>query len=690
MGQGVFDFFAAAGFGISGLLLSGMNLNFNWLWMVLAAGGLIWSIGIAGIDDEGVVAFLKQLACVLISAIIIFGPLKVDLAPYSYVAPGKLEALLGRTQGSAVLPTYPIFRVGRAMMMDGRSLLSKGKTTSIPNIVMQADLMTTDPEVLDDKELKANLAIWNQIVAPYILKQDPTIEAALGQAGLLSTFMVPVPTSRDFVGAAGDRATKVRDILAGSKVGVADMLCTLQSYIESTAGRMGGTMWTSENGTCIDPNIRLRVASAPKSASSMPTIFSRPPQAAWDQGRALIAAMISASAVDSNVQTVATLGQLYEKIGQATLYVAASNYAADSDKVVVLGTACDKMATTNEPNACAILQSGLVSAAGGLSSSAGPLVQPAAQGFWDSVTGGMAFALGWVTTSIFRILIALLSAMTVTVIPYAIGIGITCSLLLSAIGPYVLLWPRRFTTAVEWMIGPVLFVCLWGMLHNIWTEIDTWIMLLVGQIGAVISEDRMMGKNVAGIICSLGYLGMPFLAYTILFGRVGQAIAKTTGLASSMVKTGAFVSLFMARMAAQAGSGAGGAGSGGSSGGGGGAGGGGSSGGGSAPPSSSPAGSVGGPGSQGGRSSGGATPTPQGGNSASPPQSGGAGSAQGGSASGSSSGGSAPPGSGSAGSPSSPPPSNGYGGAMRSGQSGYGASVPASQPPGPPKFQPLP
>lgn len=581
MGQGIFDFFAAAGFGISGLLLNGMILNFNWLWMVLAAGGLIWSIGISALDDQGVLAFLKQLACVLISAIIVFGPFKVDLAPYSYVAPGRLEALLGRTQGAAILPTYPIFRIGRAMMMDGRALLSKGKTTSMPNVVMQADLMTTDEEVLDDKELKANLAIWNQIVAPYILKQDPNVEIALGQAGLLPTFMVPVPSSHDYVGPAGDRAAKVQEILAGSKIGVADMLCTLQAFIETTSGRLGGTMWTSENGTCIDPNIRLRVASAPKSAASMPVIFSRPPQAAWDQGRALISGMISASGIDSSLQTVTSLAQLYEKIGQATLYVAAGNYASDSDKVIVLGTACDKMATTNEPAACAITQSGLVSAAGGVSASSGTLVEPEEKGFWSSFKGGIAAFGGWVTTSVFRIVIGILSAMTVSVIPYAIGIGITCALLLAAIGPYVLLWPNRFTTAVEWMTGPVLFVCLWGTLHNIWTEVDTWIMLLVGEIGSILSNDRMLGKNMAGIICSLGYLGMPFLSYTILFGSVGQAIAKTTGLAGMSVKTGAIITLALTRLAAQASSG-GDKGGGGSSGGGGGTGGGGSG-----PPASS-------------------------------------------------------------------------------------------------------
>lgn len=684
MGQGVFDFFAGAGLGISGLLFGGINKNFVWLWMVLAAVGLLWAIIMSASDEDGIVLVLKQILCVIISSVCVFGYLRIDLAPYSYIAAGKLESALGRTQGGAMLPTYAVFRFGRAMMVDGRDLLAKGQTTSIPNVVIQADLLSTDEEVLDDKQLKANLAIWNQIVAPYILKQDPEIEEALGQAGLLPIFMTPIPSSGEYMGYNGQQAAKVQEILATSKIGVAEMLCTLQSYIEATSSQFGGATWTSENGTCIDPAIRIRVASTPKSPASIPKFFNRPPQAAWDQGRALIAAMITESGVDSQLQTITSLGQLYEKIGQSGLYIAANNYASDSDKVIVLGTACDKMSTTNEPNACAVTQSSLASAMGGVSASAGQAVQPQKKGFWDNVTGGIAFAGAWLFTSVFRIIMAAFSAMTSTVIPYAIGIGILCSLLLSAIGPFILLWPKRFTTAMEWMIGPVSFVCLWGLLHNIWTELDTWIMLLVGQIGSIISEDRLMGKNVAGIICSLGYLGMPFLSYTILFGSVGNAIAKTTGIAGTSVKMGALISVALARMAAQIAK----PGGGGGGGGGPGAGSAAPGSGGSPPPSSSPASSAGGSSSPPRKSSPPAQSANSGGSS--PPPSPAGNPSQG------SGGGSAPPGatspSSAASSPpsSAPAPSGGYGGSMPSGQSGYGASVPASPPPAAARFQPLP
>lgn len=681
MGQGVFDFFAAAGLGISGFLLNGLNQNLNWFWLVLAAAGLLWSIAQSAVDEEGVVLFLKQLCCMFLSAVLIFGYLRVDLAPYSYIATGKLEATLERTTGGAILPTYAVLRVGQVLMVDGRELLSKGKSTSIPNVIVQADLLATDEDVLDDKQLKANLAIWNQIVAPYILKQDPEIESALGQAGLIQTFMVPIPSSRDFMGQRGDQAAKVQEILASSKLGVGEMLCTLQTFIETSSTKYGGTMWSSDNGTCVDPSINVFLAKAPKKAATKPFIWKRPPQEAWDQGSALISSMITASGVDSKVQAITSLGQLYSAIGQSGLYIAANNYASDSDKVVTLGTACDKMSTQAEPSACSITQASLASAMGGLTASTGSGVLPIKQGFWDNVTGAIAYAGGWTFTSIFRILVGLLSAMTAQVIPYAIGVGITCALILSAIGPYLLLWPRKFSIAMEWMIGPVAFICLWAVLHNVWTEVDTWIMLLIGQIGSIISEDRLMGKNIAGIICSLGYLGMPFLAYTILFGSVGNAISKTTGLAGTSVKMGAVMTMFLARAAAQF-SKSGGSGGGSPSPGSTSPGNSGSAPSSSAPPSNAPptSSSPGSSANRGGSTQGGAPQSGSGGSPAAPPSSGSTSAPP--SSSAPSSGGSAPP-------SSAPTSSGGSGGSMPSGQAGYGASQPAAQSPSP-RFKPMP
>jgi hypothetical protein len=608
MFQNEVDFFAAMGLGLTRLLLVGLSQNATWFWSILAGAGLIWSIGIAAFDDEGIVLVVKQMICVLLSAICFWGYVKVDLAQYSYTAPGKLEAQFNNSQGAALVPTYGVFVVSRQLTIDVRGVIAKGQTSSIPNVVAKADMLTTEPETLDDSQLKANLAIWNQIVAPYLLKQNAALEKSLNDAGVLGEFMVPTLTSTDFMGAHGTNATQVQTILSQTSVDIGNMLCSLAPMIDSMATKMGAASWTSSTGACTDTSINLNMVASAKKADTMPTIFSHPPQAAWNLGQAMTQAMTANLGNGTDVQAVSSISDLYQKLGQSILFVAGNRYASDSDKVILLGTACDKMSTSDAPNACYATQMGLAGAARGLVAATSYKGPEDKSGVLSRIGTGLAFVGGWGTTSVFRALMAVLSSIVQTVIPYAIGILTGCSLLVSFIGIFVLLWPRRLASACEWMVGPIMFVSLWSALNGIWTELDTWIMAAVSMIGSVISADRMMGSNVTSILVSIGYLAMPFFAWNVLFGSASKALSKTTNFAQRMVEAGAALAIWSAGKGIGAmekmdrgGQSSRAPGGGGDSGGGAGGGGGNAAGG---PPSSTPASSIGGSGARANSSAG--------------------------------------------------------------------------------------
>lgn len=549
MNQHVIDFFAAMGFAISNPLLTGLGGDaLKWFWMVLAAVGLAWSFGMAAQDEEGIMIPIKQVICVVISAFLLYGIVKVDLPEFSYVAKGRLEAEAGFNQGAALLPTYATFKVGRALMVSSRGLLRKGEATSVPNAALRAGLMTSDADVLDDPQLRANLVAWNEVVAPFLLKQDPALERSLRESGVIDEFLIPTPTARDYVGSSADRAQKVQALLQKTNVQIGDMLCSVGTFVEQRMSKGGAASWTGETGMCTDTAIKLNLVATAKSPASNWSLFGSSPNVAWAKGTAFTQGMMNVSGVSTDTITVTSVSELYGKIAQSVLYVAGNRYAADSDRVVLLGTACDKLSSEVGGASCHATQYGLVGAAKGVVAAEG-YKGPDDDRSMGAKAGDFLYGLlGYGTTSFFRMFVALLSGAVQSFLPYAMGIAICVSLIISAIGLYRLLWPRNFTIAMGWMVGPMLFSSLWVVLNGLWTEIDVWLMLMVAVISGFFSDESAFGTNITGIVTSVGYLAIPFLTWSIIYGSAGKALSRATNFSQRMAEAGAAIAVVAARL----------------------------------------------------------------------------------------------------------------------------------------------
>lgn len=540
MGQGLLDMFAAAGFALCRFLMIGLNSQTMWFWLLLAAVGLIWSIYLAALEVGGIEIVLKQCGCILLSIFLLAGYKSVDLAEYTYAYPGQIEKEFSTSKGGAPLPTYGTFLVGRAFATDIRNIISTGKTMSIPDVAGEVELLTTDPELLKDSQLRANLTIWNQVVAPYLLKKDPELVRGLEAANLMGEFMNPIPNVPDFVGSVSARSEQVQALLAKTSVPLGDMHCTLASLIDSVAASHRANAWSSGTGTCISPDIKLNFAATELPTASPSLYTKEASRLAYSKGLDLVRRMMAVGGNATEAQSVGSFAQLYDKLGRSVLYVAGNRYANDVDKLIILGTKCDKISERS----CAIAQSGIFQAAKGIGPSQSYKNTDGKPGLWEQIGKGLADFGAFGLTSIFRLVMWLLSVLVKSFMPYGMGMAVIVSMLMSVIGIYMMLIPKRFNVAVEWLLGPIAWASTWVALFGIWIEVDAWMTKIVDFISSALSNDAMMARNACSIVVSLGYLALPFFAWNIIFGSAAKALAKAGNSANRAIQGGLAFALF--------------------------------------------------------------------------------------------------------------------------------------------------
>jgi len=86
-----------------------------------------------------------------------------------------------------------------------------------------------------------------------------------------------------------------------------------------------------------------------------------------------------------------------------------------------------------------------------------------------------------------------------------------------------LLWPGRLRDAVSWMVLPVAFVALWSVLFNLWAGVETFLT----AIASVVSHSEygsFSAGRIMSIAISIGYLGLPVVALSILSGNALRAL----------------------------------------------------------------------------------------------------------------------------------------------------------------------
>jgi hypothetical protein len=513
VGEQFVDLFAAGGYALAGRMHAALaQPSLAWVFYLLAAAGLLAAI-VQGSIEQRPDLWLRHLAAVALASVLTLMPMRVELAPLTYAAPGRIEAALDTRAGAAPHLTYWIERMGARAASALRDLTHARPSLALPGIEAQARSVAEDPALLDDAQLRANLEIWRRRIAPALLAEDPSLARAIRARGLEQDFANPAPADASFSGGLAARAREVRALLEASGVDVARLAGDLAASTDAIAADAGATPWMASAGARGELTLRPCEREIPEAGS--PTVPGANP--AWvdalDRGARLARKMRAAIPTGCAALRLAGAARLHEALGNSLLAVAGTNLVRSTAREAILGSLCQR---AGEP-AC----SGAMEA---LPAASAQLAVPAPDRYnRDGWTTLLHQPIATILLTVTSLLLDALSTLVVSVLPFALGVAKALAILVSTVGAWILLWPGRARIALSWMVGPIAFVSLWGLLFQVWADIEP----ALSQVGSVVGHADH-GSFAAGramsIAISLGYLGLPSLALGIIYGQSGRAL----------------------------------------------------------------------------------------------------------------------------------------------------------------------
>jgi hypothetical protein len=126
------------------------------------------------------------------------------------------------------------------------------------------------------------------------------------------------------------------------------------------------------------------------------------------------------------------------------------------------------------------------------------------------------------------LILGALSSLVVAVLPFLLGVAKAIAILMSSVGLWMMLWPGRLRDAISWMVLPVAFVALWSLLFNLWSDVESYLSAVATIVGESDYGSLSAGR-IMSIAISVGYLGLPVLALSILSGHVLRALNHASG-----------------------------------------------------------------------------------------------------------------------------------------------------------------
>lgn len=515
MGEQFLDLFAAGGYALAGRLMLGLGGNsMAWLFYLLASAGLLYSIAQSALGGRPDL-WLRHLVAVGMASLLISAPMQVDLPALTYAAPGRVESIFGSRTGAAPHLTYAVERLGAALAAQVRDMMGARPALAVPGVVAQVSDLVTDPALLDDPQLRANLDLWRRRIVPQLLLDDPALEARLRAANLMQLLMQPTVGDARFVDASTvARVQRLQTELASTSANLAALVNLEDASLRRITDVAGADPWQVADADASTVSIRFSRALA----GSDPTDGGSAAQGAYaealQRGTKLATDMIALLPDADQARDVGSFGDLYGRLAGATLAVAGSGYLGASNRLAVLGSLCQRAGD----DACRAAQAPLPQTAGYL--------KVPERDAYNAPT-----ATTWIKESIATGLLAVASALTgslaslvVAVLPFMLGIAKAIAIVLSVIGVWMLLWPGRMMTALAWIIGPIAFVSLWSILFGIWAGVEGFLSSLASVVGSSDHGSWSAGR-IMSIALSLGYLGLPTLALHILFGTAHAALA---------------------------------------------------------------------------------------------------------------------------------------------------------------------
>jgi hypothetical protein len=509
MGEQYVDLFAAGAYALEARLFQALaQPSMAWIFYVLAAAGIAASIARSALEGEPLL-WLRHLATVSVAGVLILMPHRIELANLTYAAPGKIEALFGTRSGAAPHLTYLVERFGAAVAARLRDLLHTQPSLTVPSFASQVADLTSNPAVLGDAQLKANLQAWRDCIVPRLLTGQPQLESVIRQAGLMPALLNPAPSNEDWVGPEiSRRAAAVRSLLGSSGFDLAATVRDEAALLRQITDAAGADAWVAGVGS-----VRLRMALEPPPTADPPATGSPAYYDAVSRGSALAQAMVEQLPEANNWAEITGPEQLHDLLGRSILYAAAISYLRQEPRLATLGSYCQRLGTA----ACRSAQEPLIQASAALR-------VPAADRYnTPSFTTWLKQPLATILLAVASLLLGALASLVVAVLPFLLGIAKALAILMSGVGLWMMLWPGRLWDAISWMVLPVAFVALWSLLFNVWADVETFLT----AIASVVSHSdygSFSAGRIMSIAISVGYLGLPAIALSILSGNALRAL----------------------------------------------------------------------------------------------------------------------------------------------------------------------
>ena len=424
MGEQFVDLFAAGAYAVAGRLMLGLgNGTTAWLFELLASLGLLHAVALSA-TGRAPDLWLRHLLAVALASLMVALPLRVDLAPLDYAAPGRIESLFGTRYGAAPHLTYAIERLGAAAATSLRGMAGSRPALAVPGVVAQVADLAASPLTLDDPQLRANLEIWRRRIVPQLLQQDPALESQLRATQLLPTLLDPVHDDARFAGArAAAQATQLHAALADSRVDLGAIVAVSDSALRSISDTAGADPWIAAAAT---GPVSVRFASRTPNAQPPAGIDDSPDSAFGDavrRGSSLAAEMIALQPDADRPRDVASIDDLYRHLATSILVVAGTHYAADASRLALLGSLCQR----SGEEACRAAQAALPQASA-------LLRQPDRDAYnAPTLLTLLRQSLATLLLAVASMLVGALSSLVVAVLPFMLGIAKALAIVLSVV-----------------------------------------------------------------------------------------------------------------------------------------------------------------------------------------------------------------------------------------------------------------
>jgi hypothetical protein len=504
MGEQYVDLFAAGAYALEGKLLDALaQPEVGWVFYVLAAAGVIVSIAQSAAGGAPTM-WMRHLATVAIASVLILTPHRIELADLTYAAPGAIETIFGTRTGAAPHLTYLIERFGAIAASRVRDLMHNRPSLAVPSVAAQVGDLTSDPATLDDPQLKANLQIWRECIVPALLHQHGDLKASILERNLVEALMNPAPPDEVLVGAEVVRGgAAVRALLASSEFDLVAVVTDASLLARSITDSAGAEAWVVGSSS-----VQLSLAQSPPPTLDPPITASPAYYDAISRGTSLAMSMIDELPQSNGATEVTNVAQLHEMLGRSILYVAGVSYLRQDSRLAALGSFCQRLGDA----ACRAAQSPLIRASGALR------VPPADRYNTASITTWLKQPLATALLAVASLLLGALSSLIVAVLPFLFGVAKAIAILMSSIGLWMMLWPGRLRDALSWMVLPVSFVALWSVLFNLWADLEPFLSSVATVVGHSDYGSFSAGR-IMSIAISIGYLGLPAVALSILSGN---------------------------------------------------------------------------------------------------------------------------------------------------------------------------